>query len=386
MNFKEFEDGRFEKSTDSVERYLLEIVKQYLTSEAEHVENSREYITNKSVERIREELRITQGVTSVNDQTGPVVITPESIGAEPAIPNKKTAFNVDFGNTNQTACEGNDPRLSDARQPVSHTHLVKEIAGLEGNLKTITEAIYQLRQTDHYHDNLSALNKIVYTGNKSEVNLDEIENQRQILDNLFQNMINTMDSKVTQMENEYQKINSIVSTSGISQLRDQIYQKLDNETEEVKEFLSNAIVEAKGYFDTSIQSLSTKEDWQDIISIAESVESLITSQSISIGDIVNAGNEYKVAISEKTQNDLSQFGILDPTKCRIDVSMDNAGSKSYNQLLIYSTDGIAGFITMSLRAGEIWFSYKPIDYSYQVTNEQKNIVITMEFYTQRKVS
>ena len=64
MNFKEFEDGRFEKSTDSVERYLLEIVKQYLTTEADSVENSREYIINKAVDRLKEELKITQGVTS----------------------------------------------------------------------------------------------------------------------------------------------------------------------------------------------------------------------------------------------------------------------------------------------------------------------------------
>ena len=35
---------------------------------------------------------------------------------------KNTAFNKNFGNEDDTVCEGNDVRLSDARTPLSHTH------------------------------------------------------------------------------------------------------------------------------------------------------------------------------------------------------------------------------------------------------------------------
>ena len=42
-------------------------------------------------------------------------VTPAAIGAEPAIGAKGTAFNVSFGVTAGTVCEGDDARLSDAR-------------------------------------------------------------------------------------------------------------------------------------------------------------------------------------------------------------------------------------------------------------------------------
>jgi hypothetical protein len=41
---------------------------------------------------------------------------------EPVISTKKTAFNVDFGTATGTACQGNDPRLGDARTPSSHNN------------------------------------------------------------------------------------------------------------------------------------------------------------------------------------------------------------------------------------------------------------------------
>ena len=40
---------------------------------------------------------------------------------EPAF-EKNTAFNKNFGDEENTVCEGNDVRLSDARTPLSHTH------------------------------------------------------------------------------------------------------------------------------------------------------------------------------------------------------------------------------------------------------------------------
>lgn len=44
---------------------------------------------------------------------------------EPVITPKRTAFNKDFGTADDTVCEGNDSRLSDARTPTAHssTHI-----------------------------------------------------------------------------------------------------------------------------------------------------------------------------------------------------------------------------------------------------------------------
>ena len=44
---------------------------------------------------------------------------------------KNTAFNRDFGTTSGTVCQGNDSRLSDARTPTAHTHVISDVSGLQ---------------------------------------------------------------------------------------------------------------------------------------------------------------------------------------------------------------------------------------------------------------
>jgi len=51
---------------------------------------------------------------------------------EPAF-DKRTAFNKDFGTTAGTVCQGNDPRLSDSRDPKPHTHGGTDITGTVAN-------------------------------------------------------------------------------------------------------------------------------------------------------------------------------------------------------------------------------------------------------------
>ncbi|MBI4856172.1 MAG: hypothetical protein HY818_05475 [Acetobacterium woodii] len=41
---------------------------------------------------------------------------------EPVIVTKKAAFNMDFGTSTGTVCQGDDSRLSDSRNPTAHTH------------------------------------------------------------------------------------------------------------------------------------------------------------------------------------------------------------------------------------------------------------------------
>jgi hypothetical protein len=59
---------------------------------------------------------------------------------------KNTAFNKDFGAVADTVCEGNDPRLSDDRTPLAHTHdgdditsSVADALALNGNSSTYYE-------------------------------------------------------------------------------------------------------------------------------------------------------------------------------------------------------------------------------------------------------
>ena len=47
---------------------------------------------------------------------------------------KNTAFNKNFGTTSGTVCQGNDSRLSDARTPTAHTHIISDVSGLQTTL------------------------------------------------------------------------------------------------------------------------------------------------------------------------------------------------------------------------------------------------------------
>ena len=97
MRMEELANNNFIKGTDSVERYLLDIIKQYFSSNNID-DDSREYIIKKAVEQMKEELNIDNaGVVSVNGKTGEVTITLESLGGEPLIYPKLYAYNVNFG-------------------------------------------------------------------------------------------------------------------------------------------------------------------------------------------------------------------------------------------------------------------------------------------------
>lgn len=54
-------------------------------------------------------------------------------GKEPAF-SKNTAFNKNFGTTSGTVCQGDDSRLSDARTPLAHAHIINDITGLQTSL------------------------------------------------------------------------------------------------------------------------------------------------------------------------------------------------------------------------------------------------------------
>lgn len=53
----------------------------------------------------------------------------------------ESGINVKYGSAANTACEGNDSRLSDARTPKAHTHSIANVAGLQDELADITAQI-----------------------------------------------------------------------------------------------------------------------------------------------------------------------------------------------------------------------------------------------------
>lgn len=214
MRMEELQNNQFIKKTDTVEKYLLDLVKTYFESNSEVNPNTQEYIIQKAVQRMKEELDIDNaGVVSINGQTGDVIINCESLGAEPFIKDKKTAFNCDFGTTKGTVCEGNDPRLNDKRVPTTHSHSINEINGLQGQLSSLQNLIQTLNGTGHNHSNKQVLDKISYSGKNAVINLDvldtvskQVDNKIAEVDALISTYKTALDALVTQTKN---KINNL---------------------------------------------------------------------------------------------------------------------------------------------------------------------------------
>lgn len=214
MRMEELQDNQFIKKTDTVEKYLLDLVKRYFESNSEVNPNTQEYIVQKAVARMKEELDIDNaGVVSINGQTGDVTIDCASLGAEPFIGDKKTAFNCDFGTEKGTVCEGNDPRLNDKRVPTKHTHSMDEINGLQGQIASLENLIQKLNGTGHNHDNKQVLDKISYSGKNTVINLDvldtvskQVDDKIAEIDVLISTYKTALDALVTQTE---EKINNL---------------------------------------------------------------------------------------------------------------------------------------------------------------------------------
>ena len=96
---------------------------------------------------------------------------------EPVISPKNTAFNKDFGSTTDTTCEGDDPRLSDSRDPTAHTHVEVDITDLDKYTQAEIDASLALKKDDFtensaFNKNFGAIADTVTEGNDSRLTDD----------------------------------------------------------------------------------------------------------------------------------------------------------------------------------------------------------------------
>ena len=201
MRLEELMDNRTIKTPDHVERYLLQLVRDYFDNNVNFApQTSREYIIKKAVERMREEVVFnTIGVLSIvlpngEIRTGEVKITLDDLNGEPLIENKLSAFNVNFGTTKGTACEGNDIRLYDDRKPLEHVHELSDVIGLNGILSTLKGKLERMDGSLHEHNNKKVIDMLVYTGNHSSIDLASLETLEskviKLIDSIQEDFIN----------------------------------------------------------------------------------------------------------------------------------------------------------------------------------------------------
>lgn len=208
MMMQEQNNNTFTKERSDVERYLLRIIQRYFDTENNYSKASIESIIVESLTRFKRfcKNKGKKFLFSFNKQTGHIVIDIGSFGGEHAFA-KNTAFNTDFGDQIDTICEGDDPRLSDARPTTEHEHECIDITGLDEALKQIDIPNYV-----HNHKNQSLLSILDYTGTALEIDLVVLEHIRSHLP-MYQTNAATISANLTAFHNQQvDGLNSSVAT------------------------------------------------------------------------------------------------------------------------------------------------------------------------------
>ena len=301
MRMEELADSMYIKQTDAVEKYLLNLVQEYFKNSSLASSTSREYIIKRAVERMKEEMEFDQlGVLSITlpdgvKRTGAVTISLEDLNGEPAIVPKRSAFNVNFGTEQNTACEGNDPRLSDKRDPLEHKHEISEINGLEGILSTITGKIERVNGFLHEHKNKSVLDILVYTGKKSVIDLADLENIEEKIKKIVQDIENDItkyrndvQTKVTQVNTEIQNVRTEIES-----IKQYILDTNKQYYEQSKAYADTKISDAVNDINNKLMDYTKKTELNPILDLASNVYTLAGSMEIPLSDSANL-KEYNI--------------------------------------------------------------------------------------------
>lgn len=396
MRMEELANSQYIKQTDSVEKYLLGVIQEYFKNNSNVANvNSREFIIRKTLERIKEELNFEEiGVTSVTlpdgiKRTGAVTITLEELEGEPIISPKLSAFNVSFGDKQNTACEGNDPRLFDAREPLFHTHEINNIIGLEGALSTINGKIDRVSGFIHEHQNMSVLNKITYTGEKDIIDLtvidtlepkiikiiEEIQNDINKYKNETDTKINTVYSKIEEIKQEIPKVKQYV---------------LDTNKEyynQAKTYTNETVNTTKETIMQEFEKYVTKTAVSEVVSIANQVYTLISEVKQQI-----FSDNGSIDVASAVQNEVAKRG-KQISDCKIEPYIQyQKGSDIVMSPLPYAViknNKLNGIIRGDLNIDTLEFYYN-VNYTADLSQEDKdeiyNWTIILKVYSQQVVT
>lgn len=283
MNIKKINPCLYVKTLSESEIELRDYIQKEISQVNPSDRATIERIVQEVLSRVKQDITNMNGnfgVISVNGKNGIVTITPESIGAEASFI-KRSAFNKNFGSDFNTVCEGNDPRLSDARQPLSHKHEALEIEGLD-KMIGFNEKIIELQKHSHSHENQSILNRLQYNGNHDTIEL----------------------SKLDQLEHYLEvDIESVVAHTG----RDDIHvTEMDKASWNAKETPDGAqqkanrtLVEAKSYADRLRNEIlgNASVSYQTLGKIEEVIKGFKNGSDASANTLVNHIQDQSVHIT-----------------------------------------------------------------------------------------
>ena len=321
MRMEELSDSRYIKSTDTVERYLLNLVQEYFKTSNIAATTSREYVIKRAVERMKEEISFDSiGVLSITlpdgeKRTGAVTVTLEDLNGESLISPKLTAFNVDFGTEAKTACEGNDPRLSDARKPLNHNHEVSDITGLSGIISTLTAKTERAESFLHKHSNPSLLEMLVYTGDKAEIDLTMLET----LEDKVKKIAAEIEADIAKYEsNVASKVTELNQT--VTSVRQDIKMTSDTVTSlnkqystEAKEYADQQVSNVKTFIQSELDKLALKHE-------LNSLKEILNNCYTRVGEKVEEA--FTSVMKYESSEDYEYIGVI-PISANIRVELEN---------------------------------------------------------------
>ena len=402
MRMEELSDSRYIKNTDTVERYLLNLVQEYFKNSNITPTTSKEYIIKRAVERMREEISYDSiGVLSITlpdgeKRTGAITITLEDLNGEPLISPKYSAFNVNFGNEKNTACEGNDPRLSDARKPLQHEHEIKDIIGLEGILSTLNGRIERIGGFAHEHSNKNVLDILVYTGEKTSIDLASIE----VLENKIINLIDTIRNEIIDYKNNFNtqttELNqSIIDTkTEIEEYKIHIKETNQKYYNQSVEYTNIAIVNAQKEIDEVLNNLMNVDKLQNLLNIANNTFTLVGTMEIDLNAIFNFNNNENqnvyINIDESILKLISQRNQL-LNDCQFEFIMKYIDANTLENIygsfpyVFFNNNLIDGSIQVSVVSNnQLLFSLDST--TFNISEEIKDARIICNIYSKQEVT
>ena len=288
MEFKENKNNYYTKELNDIDRYLLRIIKRYFDLEEINNAASINAIISEAITRYKASIIYDQApVTSLNNKVGVTNINITELEGEKAF-DKKSAFNKDFGNLPDTICEGNDFRLSDRRTPTEHHHKINNVNDLKETIEDLRKELKYYAY--HLHTNMAILNKLTYTGTRTQIDLVELES----LGSIVISLAGLLDSKRIGLESYY-SVNKKAIENLLKQI-DLFFKKIDNYIFIANEKLNKALAEyvkqstdkLESNFKDDIENLPVIGNWTNIANAIENTLLLIATQEIDFKDIISS--------------------------------------------------------------------------------------------------
>lgn len=319
MRIEELTENRYLKQTDNIEKYLLGLIEDYFKTVNYTAPSSKEYIIEQAVRRLKEEVDFDAlGVLSISlpddeePRTGAVNISIEDLHGEPEILDKKSAFNVPFGVLANTACEGNDERLSNAREPLPHKHEIEDIPGLQGIINSLNEKASKLDENRHTHDNKSVLDLLTYTGNKESIDLAILDDLDSEMIDLVASVIEEINGYKTDANEKIAEVNAKIAeiNAKVNELHSFVVSENEKNLNLAKQYTDTTVSSALDGVANLLAECVTKNDFKNILAMMNDTYIFAGEDSINIqeffdiwkfgiiGQSPQINNQYTIDINQ----------------------------------------------------------------------------------------